>query len=67
MIYEIADLRIRIENRCSFTTEFCKEYFSQIDGTFDLVRESLKGSFRGGKTPLARVFGRIYRKYLSVS
>ena len=45
MIYEIADLRIRIENRCSFTTEFCKEYFSQIDGTFDLSAKVSKAAF----------------------
>ena len=45
MIYEIADLRIRIENCCSFTTEFCKEYFSQIDGTFDLSAKVSKAAF----------------------
>ena len=45
MIYEIADLRIRIENRCSFTTEFCKEYFFQIDGTFDLSAKVSKAAF----------------------
>ena len=28
MIYEIADLRIQIKNRCSFTTEFCKGYLA---------------------------------------
>ncbi|MBQ8428360.1 MAG: hypothetical protein IJX18_03810 [Clostridia bacterium] len=29
MIYEIADLRIDIKNRCDFTTKFCAEYLSQ--------------------------------------
>lgn len=28
MIYEIAGLRILIENRCRFTTDFCKSYLS---------------------------------------
>ncbi len=28
MIYEIAGLRIDIQNRCPYTTEFCKEYLS---------------------------------------
>ena len=28
MIYEIADLRIDIQNRCPFTTKFCAEYLS---------------------------------------
>ena len=28
MIYEIAGLRILIENRCNYTTEFCKSYLS---------------------------------------
>lgn len=29
MIYEIAGLRISIENRCRYTEEFCKEYLSE--------------------------------------
>ena len=29
MIYDIADLRVNIKNRCRYTTEFCKEYLSE--------------------------------------
>jgi len=29
MIYEIADLRIDIKNRCAYTTKFCAEYLSE--------------------------------------
>ena len=28
MIYDLANLRVLIENRCPYTTEFCKEYLS---------------------------------------
>lgn len=33
MIYEIADLRIDIQNRCAFTTRFCAEYLSKDQDT----------------------------------
>ena len=29
MIYDIAGLRVQIENRCAYTTKFCEEYLSQ--------------------------------------
>ena len=29
MIYEIAGLRVKIENRYDFTTKFCREYLSE--------------------------------------
>ena len=29
MIYEIAGLRVKIENQYDFTTKFCKEYLSE--------------------------------------
>lgn len=64
MIYEIADLRIRIENRCSFTTEFCKEYFSQIDGTFDLSAKVSKAAFAEEKHPKKAISK--YKKWLKI-
>ena len=33
MIYEIADLRIDIQNRCEYTTRFCAEYLSDDQTT----------------------------------
>ena len=29
MIYDIANLRVLIENRCGYTTDFCREYLSE--------------------------------------
>lgn len=29
MIYELAGLRVKIENRCRYTSEFCKDYLSE--------------------------------------
>lgn len=29
MVYDIAGMRVKIENRCSFTNEFCKDYLSE--------------------------------------
>lgn len=46
MIYEIADLRIRIKNRCSFTTKFCEEYLAEDqDLPCDLSAEATEAAF----------------------
>lgn len=41
MIYEIADLRIRINNKYRYTTEFCREYISpDQQAPFDISAEA---------------------------
>ena len=37
MIYEIAGMRVQIQNRCKYTEKFCEKYLSQDqDSPFDI-------------------------------
>lgn len=46
MVYEIAGLRVRIENKYEFTTKFCREYLSDDqDSPIDIVATASKEDF----------------------
>ncbi len=46
MIYEIADLRVDIRNRCAFTKKFCAEYLSERQAPpYDLTAEATAAAF----------------------
>ena len=50
MIYEIADLRVQIENRYEYTTKFCREYLSaDQDSPVDIVAQVTQAEFDAEK------------------
>lgn len=50
MIYEIADLRVRIENRCAYTDKFCEKYLSDDQSApFDILARVTKEAFEEEK------------------
>lgn len=61
MIYEIAGLRVRIENKYEFTTKFCKEYLSDDQITpVDIIAMVTKEEFEEEKNAAEQDFSDGY-------
>lgn len=67
MIYELAGLRVKIENRCRYTSEFCKDYLSEDQSSPAAFEVAVTNEEFSAEKRNPRVFRWIYRKHLSVS